>query len=80
MKKITTPISEEMIKQGIIAESQKELARLNPDSLIGWNKNGEIPKSHETIRFGDLPLKEQESIRKGLESSARGDVERWEFQ
>ena len=68
------------LKDAIAFESQKELEKLNPDYLIGYSETGNIPQSDETIRFGDLPQEEQESIQQALASQARGELERWEFE
>lgn len=71
--------TDEEIRQIFIELAKKDIEDLNPDFLIGYSPTGGIPKPDENIRFGDLPLENQEGIRKGLESIAKGEVSRWEI-
>ncbi|MGH2416233.1 MAG: hypothetical protein ACRDEA_21590 [Microcystaceae cyanobacterium] len=68
----TEQYTEEEMRQAIAAESKIELSQLNRDYLVGHHQT-------ETIRFGDLPLYEQESLRKALEAQARGEVVKYEL-
>ena len=71
--------TDEEIRQ-IIEQAKKDLEDLNPDFLIGFSPTGDIPKPDENIRFGDLPLWEQEAFREGLEEQARGEIVKYTFE
>lgn len=71
--------NDEEVRQILMEQAKKDLEAINPDTLIGLSSPEEISKPGENIRFGDLPLENQEGIRKGLESIAKGEVSRWEI-
>ncbi|PSF32243.1 hypothetical protein C7H19_21665 [Aphanothece hegewaldii CCALA 016] len=71
--------TDEEIRQILMEQAKKDLKSINPDTLIILSFPEEITKPNENIRFGDLPLENQEGIRKGLESIAKGEVSRWEI-
>lgn len=70
--------TDEEIRQILIEQAKKDLEDLNPDTLISLSSPKEIPEPDKNMRFGDLPLKNQDGIRRGLESIVKGEVSRWE--
>jgi hypothetical protein len=63
--------SEEDIKQAIIAASSELLTQLHGDYTITHGTT--------TIRFGDLPLAEQQSLRQALAEQAQGELIKYQF-
>jgi len=67
----TQPASDEEIKQAIASAAEDLLRQLNPDYLI----------CHETsvIRFGDIPLSEQQALEQALAEQAQGKIIKYRF-
>lgn len=67
----TQPYSEEEIKQAIALSSSELLNQLNPDYLIYYQT--------ETIRFGDLPLSEQQALKQALSEQTQDKLVKYQF-
>lgn len=76
-----TPIqyTDHEICQILMEQAKKDLEAIDPDTLIELSSSEEILKRDKNIRFGDLPLENQEGIREGLEFIAKGEISRWEI-
>ncbi len=63
--------SDEEIKQAIASSSNDLLNQLNPDYLIYYQK--------ETIRFGDLPMSEQQALKQALLERTQDQLIKYQF-
>jgi hypothetical protein len=71
LSQTTQPHSDEEIKQAIASASEDLLTQLNPDYLIYQQTT--------TIRFGDLPLSEQQALQQALAEQAQGKIIKYRF-
>ncbi|MEG3435548.1 hypothetical protein V0288_00305 [Pannus brasiliensis CCIBt3594] len=65
--------TDEEIRSILAREAGQELEKLAPDYPIY------VSGTEKTIRFGDLPVSEQESLRQALERQARGEIVKLEL-